>query len=298
MLSSCFYHLPSSNVSWNSPISGIHVCCFSFSEPVELHTSSSSPVSAYPSLEILFCQNGLLLLEQKEKSPFVSEAGEILILTDHAGFSTVSCYAPCSGILLCMDSSLEKENNFFSSPLPTITEIADILNSSDCGIGFFSSSWTQLSFEVFAKLSQKEQATYCVYKALELLFLLRNQCSPPQKLLFCNGKKYINQTILEIRAYMLEHLSEPLTISTLSGKFFISPSTLKSGFQKMYGVSIHHWIQEQRIRKAALLLKSSKISVQQAALSVGYEGVGQFSTVFKRYYGITPGQYIKNVQNR
>ena len=41
------------------------------------------------------------------------------------------------------------------------------------------------------------------------------------------------------------------------------------------------------------LLSTTRMPIQQVALAVGYEGMSQFNAVFKRYYGMTPGQLRK-----
>ena len=92
---------------------------------------------------------------------------------------------------------------------------------------------------------------------------------------------------------MEQHLDEKLTIDYLSRRFHISPTTLKSYFRSIYGQPIHRWLQIQRMKKAANLLYTSAMSILQVAQSVGYEGVSQFNVVFKRYYGVTPGEYRK-----
>ena len=56
---------------------------------------------------------------------------------------------------------------------------------------------------------------------------------------------------------------------------------------------IHTYLIRQRLRRAQELICTTRMPIQQIAQSVGYEGMSQFNTAFKREYGMTPGQYRK-----
>ena len=61
----------------------------------------------------------------------------------------------------------------------------------------------------------------------------------------------------------------------------------------MYGISPHRWLTQQRMKHAWELLQSTDMTIQEVARTVGYDGVSQFSLVFKQHYGMTPGQLTK-----
>ena len=51
------------------------------------------------------------------------------------------------------------------------------------------------------------------------------------------------------------------------------------------------WLREQRLVNAQSLLKRDQLQIQQIAAQVGFKRVGDFSTAFKRRYGLTPREY-------
>ena len=63
----------------------------------------------------------------------------------------------------------------------------------------------------------------------------------------------------------------------------------------MYGQSIHAWLRDRRLERAAELLRASRLSVLGVAQAVGYGSASQFSAAFRQRYGTAPGQYRKNV---
>ena len=98
---------------------------------------------------------------------------------------------------------------------------------------------------------------------------------------------------MEVKVYIQTHLSDKLTIALLCKQFSVSPTFLKEGFRRAYGMPIHSFLVQQRLRRAQELICTTRMSIQQIAQSVGYEGMSQFNAAFKREYGMTPGQYRK-----
>ena len=94
-------------------------------------------------------------------------------------------------------------------------------------------------------------------------------------------------------AYIQTHLSDKLTIAFLCKQFSLSPTFLKEGFRRTYGMPIHSFLVQQRLRRAQELICTTRMPIQQIAQAVGYEGMSQFNAAFKREYGMTPGQYRK-----
>ena len=62
-------------------------------------------------------------------------------------------------------------------------------------------------------------------------------------------------------------------------------------FKKETGLSIEDYVARMRIQKAADLLSSPDCRVTDAALAVGFQNIPYFSTVFKKYMGVTPKEY-------
>lgn len=96
-----------------------------------------------------------------------------------------------------------------------------------------------------------------------------------------------------IRKYMVDHLSERITIEELAKMFLTNTTSLKSTFKDTYGVTISSYMKEKRMEKAAALLKDTKLSIAEIAASVGYDNQSRFTTAFKDYFNILPSEYRK-----
>ena len=69
----------------------------------------------------------------------------------------------------------------------------------------------------------------------------------------------------------------------------MSPSGLRAKFRAMYGVPIFDYLRKCRLRLAKHYLDQG-FSVEQTANKVGYAHATNFSTAFRREFGVSPGQ--------
>lgn len=101
------------------------------------------------------------------------------------------------------------------------------------------------------------------------------------------------QVIRSVHAYLVEHLSERITIEELSHRFLINTTTLKQVFKKVYGTTIAAHVKQHRMEQAALLLIKSQQDIAAVAQAVGYESPSRFTAAFKEAYGVLPTEYRK-----
>jgi AraC-like DNA-binding protein len=78
----------------------------------------------------------------------------------------------------------------------------------------------------------------------------------------------------------------------------IHPDNLSKLFSAHKNMRISDYINELRIRDAALLLAESDERIIDIAFSVGFESVRTFNRAFPKYMHATPEQYRKDHQNQ
>ena len=69
-------------------------------------------------------------------------------------------------------------------------------------------------------------------------------------------------------------------------------------FMSVYGTSPIKYLNNLRINKAKAILMSDYDSIEQVALSVGYNSIYHFSKKFKLYTGRSPTEYVKNLYSK
>ena len=102
------------------------------------------------------------------------------------------------------------------------------------------------------------------------------------------------KVIRDVHEYLVDHLSDRITIDDLSRRFLLNPTTLKRVFKDVYGNSLAAHMKEHRMEKAAELLTRTEMSIFEIALTVGYESQSRFTAAFKESYGELPTVYRKN----
>ncbi|MBE5897736.1 MAG: AraC family transcriptional regulator, partial [Lachnospiraceae bacterium] len=83
------------------------------------------------------------------------------------------------------------------------------------------------------------------------------------------GKRY-DKFVRSITSYVREHLTEEINIDDMAEELFISRSYLSSKFKKETGITLSQYIQEQRIKKAQELLKTTRKSILEISTYLGF----------------------------
>ncbi|MEP7213464.1 MAG: AraC family transcriptional regulator [Acidobacteriota bacterium] len=100
-----------------------------------------------------------------------------------------------------------------------------------------------------------------------------------------------NAGIARVCDYIVEHASENVTLDDLAKVAYLSPFHLLRVFGKKTGLPPHAYQTQVRIHKAKRLLRHDS-TIAQVALATGFFDQAHFSKQFKRYVGITPGQFL------
>lgn len=99
----------------------------------------------------------------------------------------------------------------------------------------------------------------------------------------------------KIKNYIAEHLSEELSLEELARVAEMSPNYLISLFRQSVGVTPHKYVIQQRLEQARKLIAQSRLTLLEIAGQCGFQDQSQFTTTFRRYFGVTPGQYKRQM---
>jgi transcriptional regulator GlxA family with amidase domain len=92
-------------------------------------------------------------------------------------------------------------------------------------------------------------------------------------------------------AYMVQHLDEPLQISTLAAQASVSQSHFFALFKRQTGTAPIDYFIRLRMNHARQLLDSTCSSVKEIAATMGYDDPFYFSRVFKSVHRVAPAEY-------
>jgi AraC-like DNA-binding protein len=94
-----------------------------------------------------------------------------------------------------------------------------------------------------------------------------------------------------VLAYIDEHMCESITLATLAQVAGLSRMYFAAQFRAATGCTPHECVLRKRIERAQQLLAETSEPLVSIALTVGFQSQAHFSTVFKRFAGLSPHQW-------
>ena len=97
--------------------------------------------------------------------------------------------------------------------------------------------------------------------------------------------------LLKARDLADARYTEPIGVEEMAQAAGLSKAHFSREFRQVFGESPYVYLMTRRLERAAALLRNTDYSVAEICLEVGLQGVGSFTTSFKRMYGQTPSEY-------
>ncbi|MDF2938055.1 MAG: hypothetical protein K0Q90_3428 [Paenibacillaceae bacterium] len=107
------------------------------------------------------------------------------------------------------------------------------------------------------------------------------------------GKK--RKLVEEIEAYVESHLEGGLMLRDAAHHFAFSPNHFGQIFFEETGIYFSDYVTTRRLERVKQLLTDPKLKVYEAAQRVGYKNLSHFSKQFKDYFGLSPGDFRRQL---
>jgi two-component system, response regulator YesN len=98
-----------------------------------------------------------------------------------------------------------------------------------------------------------------------------------------------------VKEYVEKNYRENITLAKIAEMVYMNPNYFCEVFKSQAGENFIDYVTRVRVEKAKALLRDMKIKTYEVSALVGYDDPGYFSKVFKKFVGITPGEY-KNLK--
>lgn len=98
--------------------------------------------------------------------------------------------------------------------------------------------------------------------------------------------------------YILSHLHYDINLKEIAEQAGFSETYFSALFKKETGDTVTEFIQKSRVEKSENLLRYSEYSLKKISQYLGFCSQSHFSQTFRRYTGMTPGQYRKKYFKR
>ena len=101
-----------------------------------------------------------------------------------------------------------------------------------------------------------------------------------------------NENLEDEEKVFFKELFENIGRTEIAEQFYLAPEYLSKTYKKLTGRTIKDTITEYRIDEAKRMLERGE-RVSDVAETVGFDNFTYFSTIFKKYTGVSPNQYCK-----
>lgn len=213
---------------------------------------------------------------------------------------------PYAGHALCVHDNQEtiifgvlvKRETFFRSFLPMLSTSSKLFHFFiDPATKHFSEEFIHFKVEnnctvrmllemMVIEYAFKKPDTQQILKPLVLAFLMqitRQYASLHTE----NTSEKLSEQIIQ---YMSEHI-DAVTLKDIAARFSYHPNYISTIMRKELGKTFSEILLEQRMDRAAILLKSTSLSVEEISLMLGYSNSSNFHKAFRTYYHCSPREY-------
>lgn len=236
-------------------------------------------------LEILFVRSGSGVYIIDEKRYAIRE-GDIIL-----------CNA---GVLHDEDPSCSKELNTYNVAITNVhvkglpenhliaADFSPIFPAGEC-----AETVSSLMSMIHSMLAGNPQtaAETCQYLTAallsKLLLAIRRHCD-------MSGDTVHTRTdiiVAQVKNYINTHFDESFTLQDISESIRISPYHLSHVFKAQTGYSPMQYTLRRRLGEAQTLLISTKMSVTEISVAVGFGNPCHFNTMFSKHIGMSPSKY-------
>ena len=103
----------------------------------------------------------------------------------------------------------------------------------------------------------------------------------------------ISEHIQSAVDFINRNLNRNLSLDDVAAHIGLSPTHTSRIFKKETGKTLIEFINEKKIERAKLLLSNKSYKIYEVADLLGFQNIHYFSTLFKKYAGVSPKKYIE-----
>jgi AraC-like DNA-binding protein len=129
-------------------------------------------------------------------------------------------------------------------------------------------------------MGQLLQVHFNVYKEVETLPAARPAT-----------REELYRRVQYARDYAAALFDTPVTLDDMACVACLSPNHLLRTFKQVFQQTPHQFITTIRLEEAQRLLRCTDNPVTDICYAVGFESIGAFGWLFRRRFGVSPGEY-------
>jgi AraC family transcriptional regulator len=140
-----------------------------------------------------------------------------------------------------------------------------------------------------------DDPAYAETLGLALLWEIRHAANVKHSQLnTVRGKLNVRQ-LRRVKRFVDAQISSEITISELAAVVGLSQFYFIRAFKDSVGLSPYQYVLSERIRRAKGLLSKHDLSIEDVALAVGFSEASQLNRVFRKFVGVTPTAFRREI---
>lgn len=142
-------------------------------------------------------------------------------------------------------------------------------------------------------LQEKQPAAEVFEAYFHLIRLLEKEYTQSVSL---EEDRNIKQKIYELKFYIDNNFDKDIRLSDIANKLYISEQYLSRLFSSEIGMPMNEYLIRKRLEKVRKDLLETEKSITDIAFSAGFSNINSFNRLFKKYQGLTPSEFRKEVK--
>ena len=100
-----------------------------------------------------------------------------------------------------------------------------------------------------------------------------------------------NRLLTQALRFIDDHYGDDVSLAEMAQAAGVTPQHLCRVFREAMHMRPGEYLTQRRVQAAQTLISGSDLPLSEIASRAGFSSPGYFSTVFRRYVGVTPGEY-------
>lgn len=200
-------------------------------------------------------------------------------------------YEPNTFAIALPNTLMDERHSTLTNPWCVLMDISPDMNCLVNGV--FPDTEDGIIFRLLKQMKDEQAMKFYHYKEAlnSLTELLSIQIERIQNI--DSDKKNFFKDVIN---YIEEHYFEDIDLANLADITNYSYDHFRHLFKEVYGISPKSYIINRRLDQAKVLLQQGGYTVTSIAQLCGFSNGNQFSKLFKKHTGLSPGDYRKKYQ--
>ncbi|WP_461241068.1 AraC family transcriptional regulator [Paucilactobacillus sp. N302-9] len=254
----------------------------------------------HQAFELMCVLEGQQVTQIKNQAPVTYSAGDVIIISPGTLHINYNASKENSMTYSCIHFNIESLK--LKSEIISDISNAPIRSDNPIAKTSIATMADMLTFASEHSLSDEErdlQIEITFFNYLINLIHILPKIAPQSHKKYSSREAQLARSMSTMIESSLENSDfKALRIGSICDTLNISTGYGHRVFRKVYGTTPLHFIEEQKYKKAKMLLGIPDYSIEEIAFMVGFESLSNFSKQFKKWSNLTPSKYQSQILHK